>query len=372
MNAIVGGLRSGQNWKSEENGNASDRLDSDPLITGGPELADAAAVDVQAEFAQAEDDASVMFAQFGRFRGTERRASRSEDLERILESDADEKMDELASRFKGQKPDRATLLSDARQRFGDGSDLMLALRELRRRKRLDAENVDEIEAALEELLNSEEKKRIKAGANAALKARMFGARMERDPRQLRDLYRQFVEFEGAYLTVYEYWIEQFGADKRKSILEYIGSALSYDMQSLEPSCDCSADFGPLLDTLQNVRTLSSADDLFVKRIVDDTLRDDCQLTEAMTLKVMLDGLQRPFDIGEVLLEILGERFSVLPAARTSELLQLLLWGFSSVPISLFEEENARPALMEAIQEMIGTVYKKERRVAYRRTTRKQD
>jgi type III secretion system protein len=365
MSTIIGGASLAHRALLRESRDGGAKLDAEPSLDAQQQGVEAEAPDIQAQMAEVEDDAGSMMAQFGRFRASERKARRSEDFERILDSDADEKVDELATLFKGGKGDLATLMREARQRFRDASDLMLALRELKRRKRLDGEPVDVVEKAMDELLNSGDAKQIKAGINSALKAKVFGKRMQLDPAKLRQLYRQFLDFQGDHVFVYEDWIEQFGAPKRKRIMDYVGAALTYDMQSLDPSCGCPLEFGPLLGTLNNVRILSSADDVFVGRMLDDALAADGRLTEERVLKVMLGGLQRPLAIATILSEQLGALFQFLPPQKRSELMQLVLRSFASVPIALYSEAQARHALIAALQDMLSVLYAQERRRAHR-------
>jgi type III secretion system YopN/LcrE/InvE/MxiC family regulator len=365
MSTIIGGTSLAHLAVPREARDSGARLDAEPSLDGQQQVVEAEAVNVQAQMAEVEDDAGSMMAQFGRFRASDRKARRSEDFERILDSDADEKIDDLVKQFKGGKGDLATLMREARQRFRDASDLMLALRELKRRKRLEGEPVDVVEKAMEELLQSDDAKQIKAGINSALKAKVFGKGMQLDPARLRQLYRQFLEFEGSHVLVYEDWIDQFGAPKRRRIMDYVGAALTYDMQSLDPSCGCPLEFGPLLGTLNNVRILSSADAVFVGRMLADELAAGCDLSEESVLKVMLGGLQRPLAIAEIVVEQLGARFRVLPARERSELMQLVLRSFVSVPIALFNEADERHALVATVQAMIGMLYTDERRRAHR-------
>nr|WP_269764954.1 type III secretion system gatekeeper subunit SctW [Burkholderia ubonensis] len=338
------------------------RLDAEPSLDADTQV-QTQPVDIQAQMAEVEDDAGSMLAQFGRFRASSRSSRRSEDLERILDTDADEKTDELHTLLKDGKPKAPELLREGRQRFRDESDLMLALRELRRRKKLDGEPVDVVEKAMDELLTQGDGKQIKAGINAALKAKVFGKRMQLDPGRLRQLYRQFLVFEGSHLMVYEDWIEQFGSPKRKRIIDYVGAALTYDMQSLDPSCSCAAEFGPLLGTLGNVRLLSSADEVFVGRILDDDLAAAFQLDEDSVLQLMLGALQRPLAIGEVITERIGAVLRVLPSAQRCELMQLVLRAFVNVPITLYGEPDERHALIATIQNMMSLLYADERRRA---------
>ncbi|MBD2941968.1 SctW family type III secretion system gatekeeper subunit BsaP [Burkholderia pseudomallei] len=368
MSSIIGGASAARRGFSiDGTGSAANRLDAEPSLDDAPQTGAAGAVDVQAQLAGVDEEAANAAAQFGRFRASERKGRRSDELERILDTDADEKLDELAALLGGRaargRADLATLLRDARERFRDESDLLLALRELRRRRRLDGESVDALERAIDELLAGDGAKRIKAGINAALKAKVFGARMQLDARRLRELYRQFLEFDGSHLVIYEDWIEQFGASRRKRILDYVSAALSYDMQSHDPSCGCAAEFGPLLGTLHRARMLASADEQFVGRLLDDALARDCGLTEARALATMLGGLQRPFSVADVLLGTLGDLLEPLAPARRSQLLQLALRAFAGVPIALYGDADARRAALGALEELIGATYARERRQA---------
>ncbi|KVP66708.1 type III secretion protein [Burkholderia ubonensis] len=373
MSSNIGGASVVRRGFSVEGAGTANRLDAEPSLDGAPRAPAAGAAGVDAQLAELDGEAANAAAQFGRFRAPERKGRRSDDLERILDTDADEKLDELAALLgrptspdghaSRGRADLVALLRDARERFRDESDLLLALRELRRRRRLDGESVDVVERAIEELLAGDGNKRIKAGINVALKAKVFGARMQLDPRRLRELYRQFIEFDGSHLVVYEDWIEQFGASRRKRILDYVSVALSYDMQSHDPSCGCAAEFGPLLGTLHRTRMLAAGDELFVGRLLDDALARDCGLTEARALATMLGGLQRPFSVADVLLRTLGDLLGPLSTERRSQLLQLALRAFAGVPIALYGDADARRAALGAIEELIGATYARDRRQA---------
>ncbi|KVK76112.1 type III secretion system gatekeeper subunit SctW [Burkholderia sp. MSMB1498] len=367
MSSIIGGASIARRGFAVDGASSASRLDAEPSLDEEPQ---AGAVEVQVQLADIEEESANAATQLSRFRTSERKCRRSDDLERILDTDADEKLDDLATllgrggnKATSGKLDLAVLLREARERFRDSSDLLLALRELRRRRRLNGENVDVVERAIDEMLAGGDEKQIKAGINAALKAKVFGERMQLDPRRLRELYRQFLEFEGSYLVVYEDWIEQFGAKKRKRILDYVCAALTYDMQSLDPSCRCPAEFGPLLGTLHNARMLSSADEVFVGRLLSDEFACDCGLTEERALATMLGGLQRPFAIAEVLMRTAGELLDPLAPPRRSQLLQLVLRAFLSVPIELYGEPDARHAVIGSLEDLISTAYACERRYA---------
>ncbi|KVD78008.1 type III secretion protein [Burkholderia sp. ABCPW 14] len=368
MSTIIGGAASFVSRAMRDMPDASARLDAEPSLDAGQEAEANVVFDVQAQMAEVEDEMGSVIAQFGRFRTSERKTRRSEDFERILDSEPEEKLGDLGKALEGAKADLATLMREARQRFRDDSDLLLAFRELRRRKKIEGEPVDLIEKAIDEVLKEGDQKQIKAGINVALKAKVFGMRMQLDPARLRQLYRQFLEFDGTPLVVYEDWIEQFGACRRKRIMEYVGAALTCDMQSLDPSCGCPVEFGPLLGTLGNVRMLSSSDELFVGRMLGDTLARENRYSEESALRLMLGGLQQPFDIETVVLDVLGSTFASLDPRSRCELMQLVVRGFASIPLALYDELEARHALVAKLQDMLGELYVRERRRAHRDAT----
>ncbi|ONC26352.1 hypothetical protein AQ914_04530 [Burkholderia pseudomallei] len=348
---------------------AGKQLDSEPAFdVETQEALESQQPSAQTEFAEAQDEMSDVMAQFGRRVQNGGKGRRSEDFERILDSDADEKLDDLeqfakSSKQQGGKLDAGALLREARQRFGDISDQMLALRELRRRKRLDGEPVDSIDEAMEELMREADPKQLKGGINAALKARVFGKRMRLDAGRLRQLYRQFLMFEGSYLAVYEEWIEEFGAKRRKRILEFVHAALTYDMQSLDPSCSGAAEFGPLLATLGSVRTLCSADEQFVGSLIGEALLREAGLTEVRGLKVLLAALQRPKEIEFTLTTMLAPLIKPLSDRERSEFMQPVLRSLMAVPVTLFADSEERQQLIAVVRDLVSLLYERERRAS---------
>ncbi|WP_175924622.1 type III secretion system gatekeeper subunit SctW [Burkholderia latens] len=341
----------------------SSRLDQEESLDRVPsDEAERANVE-QAQLAAAEDDGAALLAEFGRFRSAERRTRRSDDFERMLDPEAGEKLDDLAGELKhlavSQTRSVAAVLREVMQRFQDPSDALLALRELRRRRSMENEPVELIEEAIGELMQGHQARAIKAGINVALKARAFGAQLRLDPRQLRQLYRQFLEFEESYLVVYELWIEEFGDAKRKRILEFIGAALKYDMQSLDPSCGCAAEFGPLLTMTGHLRALASADAIFVARLLDH-VPDEAQLvSEGLAVRLMLAGLQRPHAIETVLTDMLGAVFRMLPDRRRTEIMQRISRAFGSIPLSLYEGLEERHAVIDTLRDLMDAFYADE-------------
>lgn len=332
--------------------------------TSAQERSDSQGSDIQGEIVEMQDEMGDVMAQFAQRLarlGRRNNTRRSEERERILDSDADEKLDELEESIRISSVGGRELLDDSRQQFGDESDLMLALRELRRRRRLEGEPIDALEEAIDELARQADSKMMKAGINAALKAKVFGSRMKLAPARLRQLYRQFLLFEGTYLMVYESWIEEFGLRRRKRILEYVQAALTYDMHSLDPSCSGADEFGPMLHMLGRVRTLSSADEQFIGRLSDAHLSEDLYETEALGMTMLLSVLQRPELVPTTLEQLVTPYLLPRAARERSELMQCVLRAAASIPVSIFEESEHRHALIDTIKEMAGVLYEPERR-----------
>jgi type III secretion protein W len=253
------------------------------------------------------------------------------------------------------------LLSEARRRFGDVSDLMLALRELRRRRRIEGEPTDALDEAIETLTRQADPKLMKAGINAALKAKVFGKQMQLEPERLRQLYRQFLMFEGTYLMIYESWIEEYGVKRRKRILEYVQTALTYDMQSLDPSCSGAGEFGPLLRMLVRASALNCANDLFVSHLLQSRLFPDEDVAQALGVPMLLDALQRRKAAAELLAGAMAPVLMPLSPRQRSEFVQCVLRAFAAVPTALFEEPQQRPALLAVIKGMADVLFDEERR-----------
>lgn len=340
------------------------RLDAEPTLDQQMEAEPVLQQqDAQEEFSGTREEIADVLAQFARRLGDNRKARRSEDHERILDEQSDEKLDDLHQFMTASKVKSGELLREARRRFGDDSDLMLALRELRRRRRIEGEPVDALDEAIEELAREADPKMLKAGINVALKAKVFGKGMQLNPGLLRQLYRQFLLFEGSYLMIYESWIEEYGLKRRKRILEYTHAALTYDMQSLDPSCGGAAEFGPLLGMLGNVRALSSADEQFVARLLRNGMMCDAGMTEACAITMLLEALQRPLSVGSTLGELVAPLLAPLAFRQRSEFMQLVLRALAGVPITLFDDPEERHLLIAFVQEMLSMLYEQERKAA---------
>jgi type III secretion protein W len=341
------------------------RFDAQPPLDAEQASNEVRVPDVQAQIAEVESEAASVLTQFGRlgsgYVNGNGRARRGEDIKRILDADGEEKVDELFNLTKRDVVGMEMLLREARRRFHDDSDLILALRELRRRRKLDGEPVDVVERAMDEVMREGDARQIRAGINVALKAKVYGRKLRLNAVRLRQLYRRFLESDGAHVAIYEDWIKQFGMHRRKRVVEYVGAALVCDMHSLDPSCGGAVEFGPLLGTLNCVRMLTSADELFIAHLLGASLENDVLVTEDRALALMLGGLQRPFEIDEVLLEHLGAIFASLDPEGSAQLLQRVLRGFAGIPIPLYGDAQERQEMLSALRATLSQCYADERR-----------
>lgn len=318
-------------------------------------------LDAQSQLCNMQEEMSDVLAQFSRAQVRRVATRRSEDSERILDRDVDEKLDELNTVIETSKPDARQLLGDTRQRFADVSDMLLALRELRRLRRVLGAPIDVIEEAIDELMAQADPKLLTAGVNVALKAKVFGRALSVDAGELRQLYRQLLLFEGTYLTIYESWIERFGVKRRRRILAFVQQALSYDMQALDPSCSCAAEFGPLLALLGKIRRLNYADERFVLAVCQGKPAVDADQLESLALACLFSVLRLPESATECIARLLTPALGPLSARDRSYAIQCMLRAAASLPLAVFDASEDRHALIDAFKAMADAPFAAERR-----------
>jgi len=191
-----------------------------------------------------------------------KRGALEENFDQVLESDASEKVEKIVALVENGTVSVDELLRYAMSLFPDESDLVLVLTELVRQKKAKGIKQATLEAALEQAIRRADPKRLKAGINVALKARLFGARMATSPAALRQCYRQFLENLDLSVSLYQGWVTDFGVERRAQVVEFIESALFADMHAHDPSCT-RPEFGAVLAALRQLRMLRSSDELFV-------------------------------------------------------------------------------------------------------------
>jgi|GEM_PF-3219107 len=325
------------------------------------------------------DDLSAVAAQLRRRNDVEKRSPNSSDpFDRILEEDAEPKVEHLLFISYASEITPHELLLQARSMFPDDSDLILVLREIIKRRKVRNEPTDVLEEVMQQVWAETNEKHCKAGLNVGLKAQMFASKMAVTAWALRDTYREFLESGDGEISQYEQWVEQFGTVRRYLVAQFIETALLHDIQSHDPSCS-RAEFGALLGHLVNFKKLLASDkafmDVFFKEQRGDVRRKEKQqdrqgrdqskgsqrgsqeqegdqtTPEIEALVCWFDCLQRPFKIQrEIEKNQLAQLTESLGLAKPV-LQQKLLRAIKLLDGDLFFDAEAKHILIEALLNM---------------------
>lgn len=184
-------------------------------------------------------------------------------VDRVLEENAE---DHYAS-LKGAMAHGTGALEAFRlllsQLFSDLSDTAAVLRALLLDEELTADWRVELERLLAGLLDGPDGRSVRAGLNAAVKAKIGARRLRFTAKQLRSAYRSFLDQELPPSSLYELWIEQYGFEQRLGVIDFIDHALAADMYALDPSCS-RVEFGQMLQRSRNLASLRSADNTILQ------------------------------------------------------------------------------------------------------------
>ncbi|QXI27115.1 type III secretion system gatekeeper subunit SctW [Pseudomonas vanderleydeniana] len=307
---------------------------------------DANPVTLLQRFIQNSDDMAAALAGFRQRRHFELKAeNRPESFEAVLDEDVQPKARQVLALAKATDKPVEWLLQAARGLFPDDSDLVLVLRELLRRSKLQSATFQRLEQLLETVVAQASPRRLKAGINSALKARLFGRAMELRAGLLREAYRDYLESEAGAVACYEDWVALFGAGRRAVVLAFIEAALLTDIAAQDPSCS-RQEFGPLLARLTDLKRLRSADALFVEGLLGDALVRQFNDEEGDWLVFFLGVLRYPGELDPLLSGVLGERVLLALYRERSALMQTLRRACLRLPHELFADDDALAQLAE--------------------------
>jgi type III secretion protein W len=295
---------------------------------------------------QMADDLEEVLAQFRKRAAAEKASLSSADpFERILEAESEPKVDSLHVIGQTTAMSKDAFYGFARALFPDDSDLVMVLRELIKRRRLAGLSTDVLEEIMEEVWSNANKKQCQAGLNIGLKARLFSRKMNVSAKALRDSYRDFLESDEEEVFQYQGWIEQYGADRRGKVAEFIEVSLMHDIKSHDPSCS-RIEFGNLLGQMVNIKKLTASDVAFINVFFHQSLH--LALLENELLACWFDCLQNPFKIKdeievEKLTNLSKDLFLPVETVR-----QKLLTGIRAIDIQLFFEPEVKQMLIDAL------------------------
>lgn len=309
-------------------------------VAEGPEDDATPAASVQRFVENSDEMAAALRSQFRR-RGDfgSKFEGLAESFERVLDEDVIPKARQIQSLARLAERSVEWLLAQARGLFPDDSDLVLVLRELLREKKMAQAARQRLQALLQQVLHQSPPKRLKAGINSALKAKMFGKALALRAALLRDTYRSFLEFDGGPAEAYEDWIAIYGYQHRGPVLEFIEAALLTDIDAQDPSCSRD-EFGQLLKKLGDIKRLRSVDVVFIRGLLADELVCRHNASEPDWLVFLLGLLQFPDELDPLLSGVFAERLLLVAHHERAQLLQRLRLSCLALPLQLFGDDQA--------------------------------
>lgn len=316
--------------------------DNQPQVKLGDGLSDDATPAARVQrFVENSDEMSASLRSQFRRRGdfATKFEGLAESFERVLDEDVIPKARQIQSLAKLDERSIEWLLAQARGLFPDESDLVLVLREILQAKVMAEATRQRLESLLQHVLAQSPPKRLKAGINSALKAKMFGKALALRSALLRDTYRSFLEADGRAVECYEDWVAIYGYQHRCSVLDFIEAALLTDIDAQDPSCS-REEFGQLLKKLGDIKRLRSVDAVFIQRLIVDDLICRRSAREPDLLVFLLGLLQFPDELEQLLLGLFGDRFLVVEYRECAQLLQLLRLATLRLPPDLFGDNDA--------------------------------
>ncbi|NVZ99850.1 type III secretion system gatekeeper subunit SctW [Pseudomonas gingeri] len=320
---------------------------------------DASPAGLLQRFIQNSDEMSAALTQFRNRRLFELKTdSRPESFESVLDDDVVPKARQVLALCKVADKPVEWLLQMARGLFPDDSDLVLVLRELIRRRQLEGPVRQRLESLLEQVIAQASPKRLKAGINSALKARLFGRAMALRAGFLRQAYRDFLESDAGAASCYEDWVALFGPNRRAAVLAFIEAALLTDIDAQDPSCSRS-EFGSLLVRLADLKRLRSADAMFVGGLLNDALVRRYNPEELDWLVFFFGVLKHPGELDQLLSGVLGEQVLLALHRERSMLLQAVRRMCLQLPAELFVENAAAEQLAGQFATLADIAYAHE-------------
>jgi len=282
----------------------------------------------------------------------------ADNFERVLDEDVVPKAQQVLALAKLGDRGIEWLLAQVRSLFADDSDLVLVLRELLRSKVLAESARKRLETMLQQVLQQSPQKRLKAGINVALKAKMFGKRLKMRAVLLRETYRSFLESEGGAVESYEDWIAVYGYEARGTVLEFVEDSTLTDINAQDPSCSRD-EFGPLLQKLSELKRLRSAEALFIQRVLGGALITQHNTSEPDWLVFLLGLVQYPDELEQLFEGVFDPRHLHIDCRERGQLLQALRVVCLGLPPELFADDGALERLAAQFASLSDLVFKQE-------------
>ena len=309
------------------------------------------------------DDLSALRSSLRRTRSAENEGTEARDvawMDHVLEPKGPEKVAALRQQLQQMASrDQAAIRALLVALFPDPSDAVAVLRVLLAEAELDA--MRETLASLhDELLDPHGMggRRVRAGLNVALKARLHAPLLKATPAQLRHSYREFLG-EGAPLDSYETWIGLYGFERRGRVVEFIERALAADMYALDPSCSM-LEFGALLQRVRQLTTLRSADHLLFAYCWQAAIFKRMGVDQPAFLLAVLTMLRRGRDFRSLIDTLFAEARYTLASEDKSTLLQNIRRFLKAMPHALWADIGAQTAVLGEMDALLDQSMRHER------------
>lgn len=286
--------------------------------------------------------------------------------ERILDSNADEKVMRIEGVLNKQLMTPQQLRALLLQFFPDPSDLLMALATLIHRRKLKQEQIDSLEKFNESLLNEENIRSAQAGANVALLAKAFAEKLKQSAGNLRAVYREFISYDGPVVYLYEQWVEELEIQERENMMRYLARALACDLQALPLGDVNISEFGNFFIRVGRLRELQSLDHIFSQQFFLSECfkhRADAhkpELEKSLS-QVFTSGIRGQINFEEKIISFVNKEFRVAHTEIRARFLQLLLLAFSTIPVAVFPSLDARDELLEFLKAQMSDIVAKEQR-----------
>lgn len=259
------------------------------------------------------------------------------------------------------RADSRRALDKAREYFPDPSDAWAALRQMQEELRgegADATLLRDVDAALAEM-EAQEGPAIRAGVHGALASAGFGDLGSSD--DMRDFYRRTVCEFSSVNEVFAHVLEKYGGDFEQA-MDFLFSALSADMASDTPSMgiphleSIHASLGKVRLTQSAYRLCETMMDRW--RNVHGVNPASGGLTALDLLGDIVNLRDRRF-LGAPQIEAILARACAPDIEREVLFLQEMLKTARDFPAALFDDEQGRMKVLDAVQEAVDRAVERE-------------
>ncbi|WP_440864941.1 type III secretion system gatekeeper subunit SctW [Symbiopectobacterium purcellii] len=310
----------------------------------------------------AADDMSAVAGSFRQRRKYEKKSSAMEEssFDRVLDDDAQPKVSKLIQALNGKEGAAIMrFLQQARALFPDESDLVMVLRELLYRRNLDEIRRKRLKALLSQVEKEADPKRLKAGINVALKARLLGSTLKMTPTLLRESYRSFLANDDTDLMQYQTWISTYGVENRGILTTFMEDALLADIDAADPSCSHS-EFFFLQERIKQIKRIRSSDILFVQGLLKNPLIRDIDEKEATWLLLLFGMIEHTDDVDMLLSQTVGHYLRFAEHKNRAIVLQMIYYYCKKLPHEVFFSEEGRIKLLMCFEGRLNAALYHER------------